>query len=164
MANIYEIKEEKARKMLDVSLKYDSFEYFVLGIGGYSVTVKDIDGSDVKSPGLVMNAIYNKYFNAPEIEIDKKLYKILDETIDFTRDGSILLTILGNVEYQMLAEKEKRAPFTIDCPHLLKGIRENINRNYTLYKEPNNINKDGYIGEFKYHDQLLQESYNNKIL
>lgn len=164
MPSIYEIKQNTAEKLLDIALKHGSFEYYVLGIAGYRVTVPDIDGTPVNGVNFVMNAIYNKHIKMPELQIDKKFYDILSDVIDFTTDGTLILTILSEIEYQMLAAKENRAPFTIDCSKLLEDIKENIARNYSLYQRSIDSNKNGFIGEFKYHDELLRESYNQKIL
>ncbi len=164
MPSIYEIKQNTADKLLDIALDYNKLKYYLLGVAGYELTVIDTDGSLVISPELVMGAIYKKYTIAPEIQIDKKVCDTLSYLINRTKDGSTLLTILSEIEYQMLNEKENRAPFTMDCSKLLQDIKENIARNYSLYQKTNDINKDGFIGEFKHHDRLLQESYNQKIL
>ena len=164
MPSIYEIKQNTADKLLDTALDYNKLKYYLLGVAGYEVTVIDTNGTLVNSPEFIMGAIYKKYTNVPEIQIDKKVYDTLSYLINRTKDGSTLLTILSEIEYQMLNEKENRAPFTMDCSKLLQDIKENIARNYSLYQKAIDINKEGFIGEFKYHDRLLGESYNQKIL
>ena len=97
-----------ASKYLDIALKKNGLEDFLTGFCLYELTVKDSYGNDVFSAMHVMEAIYDKYREDPNCNIDKMTYDAIINILETTRHGSSILNLFDDIVYQMNAEKIKQ--------------------------------------------------------
>lgn len=81
---------------------------------------------------LVMEAIYKKHREAPELRLDRRLYDILLIQLQFSRSGKQVIIALKELAYQLRCEKNHTAPFQLDAKSLLHACALNVqaNRSY----------------------------------
>ena len=161
----YNVKrlKEYAYEVLEASLKHDALDWYIIGISSYSITIKNEMGQEEECIFAKMEAIYQYYKNNPTSQIGKKLEELLAKfTLNLTGFYGIK-SVLQCIEYQIVAEKENRAPFVMNNELLLNNLKQNLQQNKTLYQtEP--YNKVGFMSTIQQHDEMLSKNYGHKIL
>lgn len=155
--------QELARDMLKTSLKYNLFDRYVTSIGTYSISIDDGYGGKLECISVKMEAIYEYYKNNPESNIDQKFY---DNLLEYTYKAKTLwplVSMLRMIEYQILSEKEGRAPFKMDNDALLDNIKRNLNDNKTLY-ESEIYKKDKFLNIMGDYNKNLNEKVGRGIM
>ena len=161
MNNNLDLLNELADEKLKISIEYDCLNDFVIGRYPYELEVIDIYGKKVQSTELVMESIYREYNKNKNEELLKKIYDILDYYISCKLPESIDRA-LSAVIYQMLAEKEERAPFHLECKELLNSLRNNLKENKKLYRREDY--KDSGLKEMlEDRNEFLKAELNEKI-
>ena len=154
-----------ASKYLDVALEAGCLEEFLIGFPLFKLTVKDSYGNDVFSSMHVMEAIYDKYREDPNCNIDKMTHDSIINILETTRHGSSILNLFDDIVYQMNAQKNKTAPFSFDCGELLESMKKNLIKNERFYKYPINNNKpNGIWPEIEMYDVRIQQTLGRKLL
>ena len=152
-----------AMRLLDIALEYNELDEFLIGFPGYELGGKDGNGGYVQDTSLVMQAIYKKYEIDPSIS--EKFYEAIAGHINRTKSGKTLMEMLRVINAQLRHEKEKTAPFSIDCAALLQLARENIVRNRDLYLKPlADLGGDVRMTQFALYDENLYRNYGYRIL
>ena len=106
---------------------------------------------------LGFESIYDKYRSNPELKLDQQLYDILHHVVSVSRDGTNVLKMLKEIEYQLMSEKNRTAPFKLDCISLLDALSQNIKTNKDVFsKEYESLNlKNGFMPEFEEHNDFV---------
>ena len=161
----YEIKKEISRTLLEYALKNRHLIQYICNNGiyrTYSEKEEKINGYPTQ---LIMQTIYQKYLESPELNLDKLMYEDIKRMLEITYNGRMLVNLLNIIEYQLMEEKDLKAPFKIDCENLLRKMAENIKNNKERYIATGiNENNEGYYSDFKAHDDYLNFHYGQKIL
>ncbi len=160
--NNYSFREKLAQELLDISLEYDKFRYYILTWPGYEVYVNDGTGRKVDSKLAKLNAIYEKY--RTDNTIAEKLYAALELNLDTVKYGGAILDMLELIRCQMRSESENKAPFHMDCHCLIEKAKANIARNKKLYVRPMDDYPNGFMQAFRDVDSNLRNSYGCNIL
>ena len=161
MNNNLDLLNELADEELKIALEYNGFNYFVIGRYPFKLEVVDSYGKKVHSTELVMKSIYREYNRNKNEELPKKLYDALNYYMSCKGTESIDRA-LSAVIYQMLAEKEKRAPFHLECKELLNSLRNNLKENKKLYSSKDY--KDSGLKEMlEDRNDFLKAELNEKI-
>lgn len=162
IANNYKVTKELAEKLLDIALKYDELDKFIIGYPGYELYVNDGMGQKINSVDAMMKAIYKRYLS--DNSISDKLYVAIESRVNSTKNGITLLHLLDIIQYQMRSEKQNVSPFDIDCAMLLQCVKNNIVQNKAVYSRGFKDHKEGFIDEFKNFNQTLETNYGHRIL
>lgn len=158
-----ELIKKHADSMLKFALENNNFEKFVLGNPMWSVKIKNADSEYEDCIYAKMEAIYKYYRENPNFEIDKKLYMILNQYTNIVKGDEAFLTILKTIEYQIVAEAEKRAPFVLENEQLLNNLKKNLLNNQTLYRsQPYDEKK--FWNTIEQYNESLSSNYGHKIL
>ena len=150
---------------MDIALKKNGLEDFLTGFCLYELTVKDSYGNDVFSAMHVMEAIYDKYREDPNCNIDKMTYNIMINLLKNKRSRMTILNIFDDITYQINAQKNKTAPFNFNCEELLYEMKSNLIRNKDFYKLSDGVNKpNGIWPEIEMYDARIEQTIGRKIL
>jgi hypothetical protein len=158
-----ELIMKHAESMLDLALENNNFEKFILGNPMWSVKIKNADGSYEDAIYAKMEAIYKYYREKPNSGIDKNLYMILNKYTAIIKGDEALLTIFKTIEYQIVAEAEKRAPFVMENANLLNNLKNNLMSNQELYRSQLYEQK-GFWSTIEQHNETLASNYGHKVL
>ena len=155
---------ELANKYLDIALKYEKFGEFLGGIPIFELTTIGPMGERIFSVAHVVGAVYDKYKEEPESNLDKKMYEEIKRILETSPYERFVLHLLEVIEYQMDCEKKKIAPFKIDCVDLLKDVKDNINRNKIRYTKKSDLyGENGIWPSLEMHNTRLS-SYGHRIM
>ena len=155
--------KQYSEEKLALSLKYNAFDMYVLGVTPYGVKIKNVEGQEEECIFAKMEAIYKCYNEDKELEIDKKLYEVLLEYAPKVKGISGVITILRTIEYQIVKEKEGMSPFEMDNQKLLQELKNNLAVNKELYQSEKYQSKD-FWNTIEEHNNTLYENYGYKIL
>jgi len=158
--NKFEIDREHARNVLEIALKYGELKKFLCGNPYYKLETHDSMGNAIHNYQLVMQSIYDKYKEDKTSEIDKKMFDAIIDFLKTEKYEPLLFNMIHVIEYQMMAEKQKSAPFELDCIEILKELKNNIERN----KERFINNKFDAWKKLEGHDQMINQHFGHKIL
>lgn len=161
MNNNLDLLNELADEELKIAIEYNGLDDFIIGEYPFKLEVVDSYGKKVHSTELVMESIYREYNRNKNEEFPKKLYDALNDYMSskLTKYIDSALTV---VIYQMLAEKEKRAPFHLECKELLNSLRNNLKKNEKLFNtEP--YKKSGLKEMLEDRNEFLKAELNEKI-
>ena len=119
---------------LKLALEYNAFHLFILGVQPYGVRVPAYSSSEKEECIFAkMHAIYKYYNDFPDECINVKLFNLLTKDAPRIKGDYAFITVLRTIEYQILAEKEGRAPFSFDCQGLVELLKKNLQENKALY-------------------------------
>ena len=154
-----------ASKYLEIALKCNELEEFLTGDPLYELTLRDMYGNKIYSAMHVMEAIYEKHRNDPDLNLDKMTYdvfvKVLDESC-YSRD---IINTLSNIEYQINSQKHNNAAFNLDVDDLLSKVRANVLKYADVYKSPeDNEHPDGIWHHVLMHINNLELLTNIRII
>lgn len=162
MLNV-ELLEEYAYNVLKVALEYNDLRRYILGFPPYSIEIQDESGNNSECIFAKMEAVYQYSKENPTAEIGEQLYKLLKSLTVIIRSVDAFLNVLRVVEYQIVAEQEKRAPFKMNYEELLENIRNNLAINKDLYFTAPYAEKH-FMSTIQQHDEMLSRNYGYKIL
>ena len=156
MINNYVYVKELAEDLLNIALKYDELDKFILvDYPGYEVFVNDGMGNKVDSIDAKMQAIYKKY--STDNTVKEKLLAALSSRITRTKNERILFNLIEVIKYQLREEEINNAPFNLDCKALLELARANISKNIDFYSCSS-------IEKLKIYSQYLETNYGFKLM
>ena len=161
--NEYNILEQRAKKLLDICMKYQNdLFYFLIEGPGFDLYTKNNLGEKEFAVNLRVQAIYDKYKESPEV---KELFeRTLQDVAENNKSGEYVNYLLLLVEYQLKKEKQNEAPFKIDIGLILENLRKNIIENYDKYNKSTTSSPNNFISNVQKHDTILEENYGYKIL
>jgi len=162
MSNLIANKE-LASEYLDIALENNEFQKFLTGNLAYELVVKDSYGKNVFSAMHVMEAIYDKHKQNPNLRLDGLTFNTMVNVLRTRRNASDILNILSDIEYQMNAEKNNTAAFNVNCLNLLVEIRQNLERNKEFYQSSIEVNQ-GIWNEIQLHNMTLEQITGHKVL
>lgn len=163
--NSYEKNKQHINELLEISLKVDDFEKFVLMRPFYCIETRDLNGFVRPNLYFSMEAIYDYYRNNPSSRIDLLLYNTLIYISGRYKGESVIEQVLNIVQYQLDSEKKQLAPFKIDCQSVLNELKKTIIKNKEMYMQPKEVR--GYIpfwNNIENYDLELQKMYGHKVL
>lgn len=154
-----EIYKEHAMDILDLALEFDKLDMFL--VGGDVYRLSDFNTPVIQHDSyLVMQAVYDKYNQNPELELDKKVYEAIIKLLETEKYEPFIINIISDIEYQLMSEQQKTAPFELNCIEILKKLRENIERNKERFKS----GSTNMWGRLENHDKIINTHYGHKIL
>ena len=162
MMNMEALKQ-LANSLLNRAFRYDEFDRYVGAYIPYSITMPDGHGGEMECISVKMEAIYDCYRNNPDSGIDKKFYEALLKGTSTAVVTRIMVAMLRTIEYQIMAENAKIAPFKIDNDVLLLNIKENLIKNRELYNSKR-FQNEGFFDLMQQHNNDLMENYGRKIM
>lgn len=122
-------------EILDLAIKNNKIPFFLAGIGEYKIESRDGQyGAIVTDYAAIMQALYRKYQQNQE----QKFLENVEKSFEFACSNiksEALITVLLDINYHLLLEKEKKAPFALNYSKLLKLIKENLMENKQLYEQ-----------------------------
>lgn len=145
---------EYAYEKLLFSLKYDHFDDYVLGFPIFGVHVGNKHCVFAK-----MHAIYEYHQKNPSDQIDEKFFNILLDHTQKVKGSEAFVILTETIEYQIVAEKENRAPFCIDCGKLLSCLSKNLYQNQELYRSERYEQIHFWKTMEAHHESLLNFGY-----
>jgi len=160
--NVLEIKKY-AESVLEMALQNEQLEKFLIGNPFWSVKIKNDQDIYEDCIFAKMEAIYKYYIEQPESLIEKKIYSILEDWTKKVKGSEAFYIILNTIEYQIVAENENRAPFTLDNTHLLENLKNNLMQNQELFKSEI-YEKKNFWKTIEQHNESLSSNYGHKIL
>lgn len=126
-----EALKEYAYELLSCALEVDSLIWYAVGIPLFSIKM----GAEGEECNFIkMEAIYQYYKDHPDSKINKRLEAELMEYAPKLKADYCILNILGMIMYQLEAEAENRAPFTMDTKTMIKRFNKNLHKNFELYQ------------------------------
>ena len=150
-----------SEKLLNLALKTNKLKNYLVGEGIFDLKMETKGGLKINNYFLVMEAIYKKYKEKKQEEIDKKVYDAMLKILKTTTNEMDVYSLMLMIEYQMYSEKVKYAPFELDNNELLKELKNNIERNKEIYMQSQSIS----WSKFEEHNQILETKFGcNKIL
>ena len=162
MMNVKLLKEY-AYGVLEVAIKSDTLKWYVAGIPLFSIKSLNEFGQEEECIFAKMEAVYQYYKNNPDSKIDIKLEEVLTFfTLNAKADYAVI-NFLKYVEYQIVAEKENRAPFAMNNEKLLSNLKQNLEQNKKLYQS-DEYGKKGFMATIQQHNEMLSRNYGYKIL
>ena len=159
-----ELNLAHSKNLLHMALKHDELYQYVGQWYSYKID-RQQQVKLVYPAELVLQTIYDKYASDPSSRIDAKLYEAMEYSFKASKNGITHLNLIRLIEQQLKAEKEHKAPFTIDCQSLLEILKENIAQNAAQYTKPiaDLDLPSGFMAEFATHNDVLKE-YGYSIL
>jgi len=158
--NNKEIEQKRAKEMLDIALEFGKLKDFLCGSALYRLETQDSMGNKINNYHLVMQSIYDKYNEDKSSGIDKRTFEAIIDFLKTEKYEPLLLNIINDIEYQMLAEKQGVAPFKLDCIEMLKELKNNIERNKERFKDA----RFDTWKKLEDHDQIINQNYGHRIL
>ena len=120
----YMAKLEMAKKLLEHALSCDKLRFFMTSTIPYQLETMDESRNRVPDTGIVMQALYAVNKEQPELmlaeQFDENMALICGNCI---HEGILECTI-RIILYQLTAQKENRAGFTVDCDRYIACLRE----------------------------------------
>ena len=129
MVNIYGQKKELAYKYLEIALKYNQFDYFVMGYPGVYIDEIDKYGNKIMDVSYTVEAIYDYYKTHSDSNIEKDFNDILIEQASTNLDIESVYNIFRVTNYCMQREKSNGAPFSISGLQILDALKKNLQKN-----------------------------------
>lgn len=158
----YEIEMDCALKKLDIALGYNKLEEFIFCYGGYGNYTHDSLGNNVPSIDLIMQSIYSKSEELPNLLND--FYNVLLNMANNNKYGYFVIHLLNIIEYQYRQEKLGETPFKIDHYELLNSLKNNINLNKEFFERRDSHAPEGYIPLIAQHDDIVENYFGLRIL
>lgn len=164
MSNLIADKE-LASKYLDVALEYGELKEFLTGDLDYELTLRDTYGNKVFSAMHVMEAIYDKHRLNPNLKLDEKTYNTMVLVLETRRNSRDILAIFSDIEYQLNAQKNGTAAFSINGIEILEKMKDNVFRNKNRYqKSEEKEHPNGIWPEIQQHNVTVEQITGHKIL
>lgn len=154
----------KAEAVLGVVRKYeqtkpDVYEKFIIGKSTAAIiSMNPVTGRPEHNIWAVMETIYDDYRNHPERKINERLQEVLHNTLRHETLSTYLNNAIQELLYQMRSEKEKTAPFSLDCIQLLNDLKANVEENKRKHEISN------MMDDIKNYDKIFEENYSCNIL
>lgn len=162
----YELNKEHAKKLLNIAIKNNNILDFVLCRGLYQILPPETIKQNGFPVQIIMQSIYETYEEQPETKLDSKFFEEVKNYMLGGKTGGIyVIRLLYDIEYQLEAEKDKKAPFHINCNELLKLISDCIKKNKEKFESYDPVHlARGLMPEFEEHDDYLDRHFGHKIL
>lgn len=129
MKNLYTTKMELSRELLEIALKYNQFNCYVLGYPGYVVEMNNPDGTKSMDVQCTVETIYDYYKDHLDQNIDKDFNDTLLKVSNECFDTRTIINALDVTRYHMISEKNGFAPFSIDGLKVLETMKEHVEKN-----------------------------------
>ncbi len=150
------MKSDFAYKLLDIALLHDKLEQFLLSYSLYGIySEKEIEEKGFPTQ-LIMESIYRKFRENPDMKIDQKVFQIFHDRFMSSKAGNYILPMIKELEYQLMCERNKTAPFKLDCKTLLEGLSQNIKTNKSYF--------ENRMVDFEIHNDYLNAHYGHKFM
>ena len=162
MLNV-ELLEEYAYNVLKVALNNNDLRRFILGFPPYSIEIQDDSGNNSECIFAKMEAVYQYSKENPTAEIGEQLHELLKTLTVIVRSVDAFINVLRVVEYQIVAEQEKRAPFKMNYEELLENIKNNLAANKVIYTSEIYVQYN-FMGTIQQHNEMLSRNYGYSIL
>jgi len=153
------------RDILQISIKNDTFDKFLLMYPAYCVNSRDLNGIIKPNVYFTMEAIYEYYRLNPNSYIDDLMYKTLMNFSQNKHGISSVETILWIVQYQLSSEKFNTSPFKIDCQSILNELRKSLIQYKDIYAQSqSDYDIVPFWNTIENYDNDFKENYGHKML
>lgn len=106
-----------------------------------------------------MEALYDDYREHPELEINKAVQSVFDNSLSNDTHPIKLKNAISALLYQMRSEKQGTAAFQLDCVKMLEELKSNLKKNREYFER-----FSFFMEDVENYNSVLEENYNLHIL
>ena len=154
---------EKAKVRIDVYRKYNNIDYLrqlIVGESTFAILVTNFQTGRLEhSAFAVMEALYDDYREHPELEINKAVQSVFDNSLSNDTHPIKLKNAISALLYQMRSEKQGTAAFQLDCVKMLEELKSNLKKNREYFER-----FSFFMEDVENYNSVLEENYNLHIL
>ena len=154
---------EEAKLGIKIYRKYndiDCLRRLIVGESTFAILVTNFQTGRLEhSAFAVMEALYDDYREHPELEINKAVQSVFDDSLSNDSHPMHLKNAISALLYQMRSEKQETAAFKLDCVKMLEELKSNLKKNREYFE-----GFSFFMEDVENYNSVLEENYNLHIL